>query len=71
MRTGHLIVTRHEGGLRMMTTPDNGLLSIDRTELLAFYDDPVPREQGMHATAVNAVADEELGLADWFDYARG
>jgi len=37
-------------------------VSVNRTELLAFYDDPLPDEQGMNATAVNAVAGEEFGL---------
>jgi len=36
---------------------------VDCRELLRFYDDPQPGERGMTATAVNAVAGEELGLA--------
>jgi hypothetical protein len=36
---------------------------VNRLELLRFYDDPIPAEKGMDATAVNAVAGEELGLA--------
>jgi hypothetical protein len=40
-----------------------GTLQVDRLQLLSFYDSPSPDEKGMTATAVNAVAGEELGLA--------
>jgi len=45
-----------------MAKPESGLVSVDRVELLRFFDDPRSDEQGMHATAVNAVAGEELGF---------
>jgi hypothetical protein len=43
---------------------------VDRLELLAFYDDPHDAERGVHATAINAVAGEELGLALVIHYFR-
>ncbi|HAL29281.1 MAG TPA: hypothetical protein DCP20_01005 [Coriobacteriia bacterium] len=42
---------------------DDDMVSVDRAALLAFYDDPRDDERGMNATAVNAVAGEELGIA--------
>ena len=45
-----------------MESSEVGMLRIDRRALLAFYDDPEPAEKGVTATAVNAVAGEELGL---------
>lgn len=55
-------------GNRTMAKPESGLVSVDRVELLRFFDDPRSDEQGMHATAVNAVAGEELGLALLMQY---
>lgn len=46
-----------------MESSEVGMLRVDRRALLAFYDDPEPGEKGMTATAVNAVAGEEFGLA--------
>jgi len=46
------------------------LISVNRLELLTFYDDPHDVERGVHATAVNAVAGEEFGLALLIHYFR-
>lgn len=48
--------------------PDR-LVSLDRRALLAFYDEKPADSQG-HATAVNAVAGEELGLGLLAHYLR-
>ncbi|MBX7235005.1 MAG: hypothetical protein K1X65_11505 [Caldilineales bacterium] len=42
---------------------DDRVLPIDRVAVLSFYDDPGPDENGTHATAINAVVGEEMGLA--------
>lgn len=39
------------------------IVSVSVPELLGFYDDPLDSERGIHATAINAVAGEEFGLA--------
>jgi len=38
------------------------VVSVNRLELIGFYDNPVAVERGVHATAINAIAGEELGL---------
>lgn len=50
---------------------DSDILSVDRAALLSFYDDPGDDERGMNATAVNAVAGEEFGLALLMKYLLG
>jgi hypothetical protein len=45
------------------------VIEIDRRELLAFFDEAPPAARG-HATALVAVAGEELGLALLVDYFR-
>jgi hypothetical protein len=43
-------------------------ISLNRLELLRFYDNPSASERGIHAAAVNAVAGEEFGLALVLDF---